>query len=382
MTTPTTSVMEVTPEIKRPKLTWHGVKTVAKLELTQRLRSSRWRTVLVLWFIGVGAICLLIAAALTSSMGYNDTPVGPTIFALNVMFILFMGLLVTPSLSSTAINGDRNAGTLAILQASLLTPLEITLGKLAAGWVSSVAFIVVSIPFIVWSLAAGGVTIITVVVVLLTMCLLLGVICAVSLYMSARMVKTGTSTVMSYLAVATVSVITLILFGLSTVIFAFGQETTTMQASQWDPDTGQATQCAPAESYVSNPRTNLTWWLLAANPFVLVADVHVAAPNVNPENSSMYDQEDPLNMISVGVRQLRANPVSLYTYEDPWCNPDGSVVSEAEANKRMNEPARQAGPVWPYGIGLYLAIGLLAINRTANRLKTPYDQLAKGVRIA
>lgn len=379
MTTPTLPSMEVAPEIKRPRVTWHGIKTVARLELTQRLRSSRWRTVLVLWFIGVGAICLLIAAALTSSMGYNDTPVGPMIFALNVMFILFMGLLVTPSLSSTAINGDRNAGTLAILQASLLTPMEITLGKLAAGWLSSVSFVVVSIPFIVWSLAAGGVTIITVVVVLLTMCLLLGVICAVSLYMSARMVKTGTSTVMSYLVVASVSVITLILFGLSTVVFVFNQNASSMQPTKWDPDTGNPTQCAPVEMTYSNPRTDLTWWLLAANPFVIIADVHVAAPQAQLGG---FSQEDPLQTISTGVRELRAGFEESYNYEAMWCNPDGSVVSETEFNERNNKPPRQAGAVWPYGIGIYLAVGALAVNRTANRLRTPYDQLAKGVRIA
>lgn len=379
MTSPTVASVPTETAPKRPKLTWHGVKTVARLELTQRLRSSRWKTVLILWFIGVGLICLLISAALTSSWGYNDNSVGPTIFGLIVFFILFMGLLITPSLSSTAINGDRNAGTLAILQASLLTPLEITLGKLAAGWLSSIAFVVVSVPFIVWSLAAGGVSLWTVITVLLTMILLLGVICAVSLYMSARMVKTATSTVMSYLVVAGVSFITLILFGLSTVIFVFNTESSAMYPSKWDPETGKPTQCEVEYRYEVNPRTDLTWGLLAINPYVIMADVHVPSKGVVAQN---YTDDDPLYLISQGTRQLRANFASEYRGEEMWCNPDGSTVSDAEYNRRANLPMKQSGPVWPYGLGFYLAVGALAVNRTANRLKTPYDQLAKGVRIA
>ena len=67
MTSPTLTSPHTPANAKNPKLTWHGVRTVAKLELTQRLRSSRWKAVLIIWFIGVGAICLLISAALTAT---------------------------------------------------------------------------------------------------------------------------------------------------------------------------------------------------------------------------------------------------------------------------------------------------------------------------
>lgn len=90
-----------TAAVEQPRrLTWHGVSTVARLELIQRLRSSRWKIVLALWFVGVGVICLLITTATTSMTSYssNATPIGQWIFGMNVFFILFMGLLVTPSL--------------------------------------------------------------------------------------------------------------------------------------------------------------------------------------------------------------------------------------------------------------------------------------------
>ena len=62
--------------------------------------------------------------------------------------MLGLGLLVTPTLASTGINGDRNAGTLATLQVTLLTPAEIAAGKLLAAWAAACAFLVASLPFL------------------------------------------------------------------------------------------------------------------------------------------------------------------------------------------------------------------------------------------
>ena len=45
-------------------LTWHGVRTVAALELRQRVRSTRWVVALVVWFLVVGALTLLITGAI------------------------------------------------------------------------------------------------------------------------------------------------------------------------------------------------------------------------------------------------------------------------------------------------------------------------------
>ena len=63
---------------------------------------------------------------------------GPLLFGAVTFLVLGLGLLVTPTLTSTAINGDRNAGTLATLQVTLLSPAEIALGKLLAAWVGRV----------------------------------------------------------------------------------------------------------------------------------------------------------------------------------------------------------------------------------------------------
>ena len=110
-------------------LTWHGVRTVATLELRQRVRSSRWIVSLVIFGLGVGGVTALTWGVASSATGSTSTDVvGPTMFGFIVFFVLFLGLLVSPTLSATAINGDRNAGTLATLQVTLLSATEIVLG--------------------------------------------------------------------------------------------------------------------------------------------------------------------------------------------------------------------------------------------------------------
>ncbi|WP_435299255.1 ABC transporter permease [Timonella sp. A28] len=362
---------------KTPRFTWHGVKTVTTLELTQRLRSSKWRIALLIWFLGVGAICLLIAGATASSMTGSTqvSHVGPMIFGVNVYFILFMGLLITPTLASTAINGDRASGTLAILQASLLTPLEIAVGKLLASWISAMAFLIISVPFIVWSLGAGGVKVWSVVAVLAAMSFVLLVVCAVSLYMSARMAKTATSTVMSYLYVAFVSGILVVLFGVSMVVFMNNEEVKEMAPNTYSEITGHPKTCAVQDTYDQSTPTEAFWWLLAPNPFVIVADVSVLT-NDAPD---YYVDSDPLASVSHGVRTARVG--EGISYNEAWCREDGSVRSVEEAEALLNQK-ETSSPVWPWGLAINLVIGAAALYGTQRRLKAPYRQLPKGIRIA
>lgn len=366
-----------TPEsVKAPsRLTWHGFKTVAKLELMQKTRSARWKLMLLLWFLGVGFICVLLANTIALN-SYSVTPVGGIIFGVTVYFILFMGLVITPTLSSTAVNGERENGTLAILQASLLTPLEITLGKLIASWICAMAFLLVSLPFVFWAFAAGGVTAYSVVASIVVMSLILLVVCAVSLYMSARMPKTSASTVMSYLFVVFVSILTVILMAVGAVTF-----TTEERAQQYYPDTynaqGIPTQCTLNDYTTTRAQTEYLWGLLALNPFVIVAD---ASSPASP-SEYMFSDTDVFGQISYFSRSLRQGVDASYGDESTWCKSDGTVRT-VEERKAYLESGTMGSAIWPYGLALHLLIGAGAVYGTQRRLQTPYKTLHKGVRIA
>ena len=244
-------------------LSWHGVRTVATLELRQRVRSTRWKIALVVWFVVVGGITLLTSGALAfwsgGAMG-DDRPYGPVVFGVVVFFVLFLGLLVAPTLSASAINGDRNAGTLATLQVTLLTAAEIVLGKLVAAWSAALAFLVVSVPFIAWSLVAGGVSLLSVVTTILLLAALLAVVCAIGLGFSALTTKTSGSAVLTYLTVACLTTVSLIMFGLTLPLVS--QQT---EVRVWSPlessseEYGTEPTCEWQTQVLTQSHTELTW---------------------------------------------------------------------------------------------------------------------------
>lgn len=349
-------------------LSWHGVRTVAKLELTQRLRSTKWKIALIVWFVVVGGICLLISAASSWGASYGDIGTGPLIFGLNVIFILFLGLLVTPTLSSGAINGDRNAGTLAILQVTMLTPVEIALGKIAAGWAASLAFLAVSIPFMVWAFFAGDVRFLALVTTLVILALLLLVVCAVSLAFSSLVTKTSGSALLSYLAVSALALFTLILFSLTLLLVTDEDvEVTSYRPTEWDNSTGEVLECELETYRTTLVHTERTWWLLAINPFVIVAD---AAPGGEVFGRS---GPDPLAGIRDGVRTVRVG-----------ANLDSECAEfvPVSANGYQESDLADLSPVWPWGLAFHLLLGAGALFVTVRRIRIPQRKLARGTRVA
>lgn len=344
-------------------LSWHGVRTVARLELTQRIRSTRWKTALIVWFVVVGGISILISTAASFGSTYGEIKTGPLIFGLNVFFILFLGLLVTPTLSSSAINGDRNAGTLAILQVTLLTPLEITLGKLLAGWCAALAFLAVSIPFIVWAFFAGGVSVLAVITTLLLLSLILAVVCAFSLALSSLVQKTSGSTMLSYLVVAGLTFFSFILFLLTLIPMTSEETVRVQQASSYDSDTGEVTECEWETYTRSEVHTERTWWLLAINPFVMVADASPGGETFGDDGAN------PLAAMRDGVREMRAGQGAPYTS----CPAEISGIEEEDPS---------TAPVWPLGLVFYVLLGAGSVALTVRRIRIPQRKLARGTRVA
>jgi ABC-type transport system involved in multi-copper enzyme maturation permease subunit len=356
-------------------LTWHGVRTVAELELRQRIRSTRWIVALVVWFVVVGAITGLVWLSTRNVMGPDagvDSPVrsyqGPMVFGLVVFFVLFLGLLVAPTLSATSINGDRSAGTLAILQVTLLSPFEIVLGKLLASWAAALAFLVVSVPFIGIALGVGGTPVLAMFVCLGVLALLLAAVCAIGLGFSALTARTSGSAVLTYIAVASLSALSPIVFGL-TYLTNTHDETVrvwTVPAS-W---TGNTTPVCEWQDQVQPvTHTERTWWLLAINPFVIVAD---AAPQ--PEIAARTGVSvDPLGAIRTGVRSLRAGPA--HEVDQCWDQSTNDVSPVAK-------PDVDTSAVWPWGLGANLLLGAAGVWIAVRRLRIPQRTLARGTRVA
>jgi ABC-type transport system involved in multi-copper enzyme maturation permease subunit len=327
-----------------------GVSIVARQEFRIRIRTGRWRWLLMGWVILLAGVTTLLDFALHTSFGFGgqDNRQGMALFGLNMLFVLAMVMVISPALTAQSINGDRERGTLATLQVTGLRPLEIALGKLAAGWAVGLSALALTLPFTGYAMTQGGVTIGRVVAVYAVAAILIGVVCAISLALSAMLVRTVTSTLLAYLTVATLTVGTIVAFSVALPLVSQTYRTRL-------PDGTETTR--------QEDQRQVIWWLLAPNPFVVVAD---AAPPVggprNPDDiQGGMSEYDILQTIGQSVRSLRSTP-----------------------NARMVPGARPEAdlPVWPYGLGFNILLGVGAIAITAQRLRTPTDKLPTGSRIA
>jgi len=361
-------------------LSWHGVSTVARLELRQRLRSTKWYIGLAVFFVIVGVVTLLTLLTMNAS-SVGDVPpeleggAGRVVFDVVVFFVLLLGVLVAPTLSSSAINGDRKEGTLAILQVTLLTPAEIAIGKVLAAWAAALAFLVVSLPFLLVGIVEGRLSIAAVLVTIGLLAFVLAVVVTLGLGFSSLVPKTSSSAVLTYLGVASLTVITLIIFGLSlaltitpTKVQVWGVPSEVESSWDWSKDENPSFQCEWYESEWDQPHTERTWWLLAINPFVIVAD---AMPADQPAEEEFYIPEGVMSVIRYAVREARMGP-ELYSDQCYY------------GNQPMPAPPRDRddSPVWPWGIGGLTLLGAGALVLAVRRLSIPVGKLPRGTRIA
>ncbi|MDQ0737002.1 ABC transporter permease [Arthrobacter agilis] len=357
-----------------------AVRTVFSLEMRQRLRGKGWYWMLAIWFVVIAFIFVLG----TAFLGATDNE-GGILFDLVVGFVLLFGLLVAPGLSANAVNGDRAGGTLAILQVTLLTPGQLLFGKWLASWVGSIAFLVVSSPFIFWALALGGVDAAEALVSLLMLAVELGVVCAIGVGVSALAGRPLFSIVITYMLVALLALGTVIVFGLSTTLVMEQRTMTTAYYtyspgsldSTGVPEEGAEMECVTQTSSGPVPRTDYITWILAANPFVVVADAVPYSVEDLPEPAGSgpygyapggpYYTPGVMETISQGVRAAQAGPDFDQTCEE---------------YAQSLRPLPQQTPIWPLGLGLQLLLAgvLLFIGR--RKLTMPARRLAQGTRIA
>ena len=380
-------------------MTLDGVRTVARQEFMQRIRKGRWRWLLVAWFVILVVITVLVRLALREA-GPEVAPYRGSVMYGGLMFlVLSLSLLVVPALAAQSINGDRERGVLATLQVTRLSAVEIALGKFAAAWGTTLIFLLLTAPLVAWCVVEGGVDAVSIAVVTVVMATLLATVCAVALALSAMLARSTTSSVLSYLSVFALTLGTLIAFGLAT---AMTQESVTRSyrhpvfydEAHPPPLTGSPPELPPTPlrfeegTYVeTQSRTDRVWWLLAPNPFVVLADAapyrprcydqagwtayQPLAPGEVPPRPQCDDSGiDPLGSIGRGVRGLRKPPD----------NYDESV--RLREYSQQDQDQGRGAPLWPTGLAINLALGAGALVLATRRLRTPAHTLPRGQRVA
>ena len=357
-------------------MTGAGIATVARQEFTIRIRAGRWRWLLAIWFGALLLVTLLLRLAVGSIDDGRAANKGVVVYGGLTLLVLGLALLVVPTLSAQSVNGDRERGTLATLQVTRLTAGDIAVGKLAAAWGTSLVFLGLTLPIVGYCMTLGGVPLTRVLVVTLVVALLLGTVVAISLCLSALVSRTTTSGVLAYLAVFALAVGTLITFGLASAIDTQrvietypnpcpspsdlagmpADERAQIQAGCGGTFTNTSTQA----------RTDQVWWLLAPNPFVVLAD---AAPQLPPETAAEKRAREAASERGVTRSNLRDS--------DPL-----GALGRSVRDLRSPPGSSSHRPVWPYGLAFDVLLGTGAVWLTARRLRTPTRNLPTGQRVA
>ncbi|RZU65924.1 ABC-type transport system involved in multi-copper enzyme maturation permease subunit [Microterricola gilva] len=356
---------------------WGGLWLIVTLELRQRVRGVAWYVLLGVFFVIVGLVTVLLWFA-TNALESG----GGGMFSTIIFFVLLLGSLVSPALSGNAINGDRDSGVLATTQVTLITTWQLVLGKFVAAWLTALAFLVAALPFLLFAVVLGEVSFATVAVSTLVLGLELGVIAAIGVGLSGIQTRPLFSIVTTYLVIAALSVGTLIVFGLAGLAT---QSPTTRTSSDFDWDNPPADEangrwtCTDPVVYESTvPRFDYYWGVLAANPYVVVAD---AAPGSFDESGYPTDL---FGWIATGVRSAQNAP-ELHTVYDACADggsPQGFDGGSTGDFQTAEEMYNDAVPSWFVGLTIHLLLGAGALFWAYTRTNTPARRLPTGSRVA
>lgn len=359
--------------------------TIVRLELMQRTRSVAWYVLL-----GVFALLLIIVTVLAFlAFTYVPDDQGSAIYSTIVYITLLLIVLVSPTLSGNSVNGDRDAATLAPVQVTLATTAEIIIGKFLAAWVTGLAFVAVSVPFLALATLSGGSDAATVVTSLLVLIVEVGIIAAIGVALSGILARPLFSVATTYLVVAALVVGTLIAFGLVGATMR-SEQTVNTRSFDWEAYEDGEFPCMPGETPSADypceddltatcgewqtyqnevVRFDRVWWLLAANPFVILAD---ATPTRFDDNGYPVDL---FGQIKLGVRAAQQVPPAEVTWDD--CS-----RSPSDQQPTPEQIIAGSAPSWFVGLGLQLLLAAGLLWWAWARTNTPARRLPPGTRIA
>jgi ABC-type transport system involved in multi-copper enzyme maturation permease subunit len=344
-----------------------GVGVILSLELRQRVRGVAWYVLLGI-FVGLVAIVTVLLSIAFSGM--PDNTIRGATFSTIIYFVLLLGTLVTPALSGNAINGDREAGTLATTQVTLITTWQLILGKFFAAWVTALAFLAAAVPFLVFSAIAGGMDLTIILVSVLVLAIELGVVAAIGVGLSGILNRALFSIVTTYLVVAVLSIGTVIAFALGGAVDRITVTTTYNNATTFS-ESGVGTDCGPTQvDTYQAPRYDHFWGVLVANPYVVLADA------VPTEFSPEGYPTDLFGNLKFGLRSAQIPPDTTVGYDA--CAP----LTNEPPQRVPEEIIASTVPGWFVGLIIQVILAAGALVAAWARTRTPTGRLGKGNRIA
>ncbi|KAB1657164.1 ABC transporter permease [Pseudoclavibacter sp. CFCC 11306] len=381
--------------------------TLIGLELRQRMRGSGWLPLLIIWLLAIGG---LTAGAYFISQSNGQT-MGAWLFSLILYFTLFLAAVVVPALGGGSINGDRESGVLTLVQTAPVSAATIVWAKAFAAWIASLVLVLVALPFLLFAAVIGNVGWIIVVPALVVLFLELAFFSAISVAFSGIFSRAGAATAMSYLVIALLSVGSVFAFNIgsalltsertvqvNTHVTASSQQSgSAADGSNGQPGAdgeaggdaqsqgegasadgtqpGEGTQsrrCQVVSEQRSYQRPDLVWPVLAANPFVILADATPARFGHGDAGTAVGYPTNLLTTLKVELRKAQHSAIPVETIEECEWSADAKTPEQQMAGTQ---------PVWFWGIAGQVVLSLILLGWATSRTRAPYRNSAKGQRI-
>lgn len=343
------------------------IKSLVQSELRQRVRGKRWWALLAIWTLVLFGLTALVRNGaqgeqqfvrdLGGNLAPELAPLGPVMFGSLALFVLGLACLVIPSLTSTAINSERDKGTLAVLQSTLFTARRILAAKFLGAMLAALAFLAATIPLALWCFSEGGIGLGKMLVVYVLLTLACALLVLIGLAASALVRKPSLSAVSAYAVVFLLTAGSPILFGLSLL---------------------------GAPEIAFERQIGWRWAILAPDPFIVLADAA-------PRSADSVFLSDPLNSIRESVRDARKPPSRFDPQTGLPIDPQtglpidpntGQPFGRGRAFQRLDSDLEEPPALWPLGMAMQAGIALGAAGVVLKKLKIPAHRLAVGERVA
>lgn len=331
----------------------------------------------MVWTLVVTGLALLLRAAFESE-GVNA---GFLLFEVAMLATMAMGALVMPALTATSVNGDRLDGTLASIQLTLLTPAEIVIGKILAAAVAGLAVTAGTLPAVAVAVTANGVRPLDVAIAIAIVTATHLTVVALGLAMSTLLPRPVASTAITYLLVVTLGLGGPVLYALTSTFVRSPVQVTVLEP-EFDEETGSATGCSERLETRLAFRSDLTWWLLATSPFVVLGDAVMAvSPSGGRADFSEDIPDDEVSfffaLMSVGTRDAMAGPQSV----QDWCQDQESVPRFLRTPADATTDQLPSSLTWQTGTGVLAGIFVMSLVVAVRRMRVPLGRLPRGLRI-
>jgi ABC-2 type transport system permease protein len=168
-----------------------------------RMRGNRAFILLSIHLLIIAVISILSYLSLKTSISYsnpidNRTYSGKAIFGLILSFELIMVSFVAPALTASSISSERENQTYDLLRATLLPARRLVLGKFASGFIFLLLLLFTSIPLQAPAFIFCGVLLEEIMIGTLILIMSAFGFCAIGIYLSSKLRRTLTTTVLSY----------------------------------------------------------------------------------------------------------------------------------------------------------------------------------------